>query len=440
VPERYVSSTVNADVQDRLATISQNILSSSRLLKIINTYRLYQRDRARLSQEEIVEKMRKDTRITLERGWSQDRTTAFRIAYQGPDPVTVAEVANQIGNFFIEENLRTRETHAEGTSEFIEEQLEQAKKTLDSLESQVEAYKVKHQGALPEQQNSLAAALSRLQIELQGNQDALNRAQQSKALLSTSLSMAESTAKMLEKTAAAQSSSQKPVGVDGKPLAALQAELDAMRSRYTEEHPDVQRLETLVAQAEKTARQQTAAAGGPDAAMPDVLQQKERIARLKTELDLAGNELQYRNEDRKKTLAQIAALQARVDALPVREQELTALSRDYETAKANYKSLLDKRFAADMATDLERRQQGERFTMIDPAQPPVKPFSPDRPLWITGSGIVALLLALVACVVRELKRNVLLGEWELPADIAILGRVSAILPPAHERGCAGASS
>ena len=233
VPERYVASTVNADVQDRLATISQQILATSRLQKIIDTYHLYQRERGRLPQEEIIEKMRADTKITLERSWGQERTSAFRIAYQGHDPATVAEVANQIGNLFIEENLRTRENHAEGTSEFLEEQLEQAKKSLNALEAQVEDYKMQHKGELPEQETSLAGALSRAQIELQANQDAINRAGQSKALLSTSLNMAESTAKVLERSAGARGSSQISMASAGSaPTAAsLQAELDATRKK-----------------------------------------------------------------------------------------------------------------------------------------------------------------------------------------------------------------
>jgi succinoglycan biosynthesis transport protein ExoP len=449
VPERYVASTVNVDVQDRLATISQQILASSRLQKIIDTYHLYRQEKGSLAQEEIVEKMRKDTRITLERGWSQDRTSAFRIAYQGRDPATVADVANQIGNLFIEENLRTRENHAEGTSEFIEEQLQQAKKTLTALEAQIEDYKLKHKGELPEQEGSLAGALSRAQIELQANQDAINRAGQSKALLSTSLTMAESTAKVLERTVAVRSSSQATAAA-GSPIrnsVVLQAELDALRLRYTEGHPDIQRLEKLVAQArqsEKAARLENSPAGAdsgapgtlnaPDAMVPDLLQQRERIASLRTELGLASRDLELRTAERQDILGKIAALQARMDTLPVREQELTALSRDYEIAKANYKSLLDKRIAADMATDLERRQQGERFTMIDPAQPPVKPFSPDRPQWAGICCALSLLIAVVAGLALEMKRNVLLGEWELPPDIAILGRITAIVPSTEARG------
>ncbi|MGD0365137.1 MAG: Wzz/FepE/Etk N-terminal domain-containing protein [Bryobacteraceae bacterium] len=439
VPERYVASTVNADVQDRLATISQQILATSRLQRIIDTFHLYQRERARVPQEEIIEMMRKDTKITLERGWSQERTSAFRITYQGPDPATVADVANQIGNLFIEENLRTRENHAEGTSAFIEEQLEQAKKTLTALESQVEEYKLNHKGELPEQEGSLASALSRAQIDLQANQDAINRAGQSKALLSSSLTMAESTAKVLERTVAVKEN--QPVAGGASNSTALQAQLDALRLRYTEGHPDIQRMEKLVAQArlsEKEAKSAESAAPGalnaPNAVLPDLLQQRERIASLRTELGLANRELELRTAERKEITGKIAALQARMDTLPVREQQLTALSRDYEIAKANYKSLLDKRIAADMATDLERRQQGERFTMIDPAQPPAKPFSPDRLQWAALGCSLGLLIAVIAGVAREMKRNVLLGEWELPPDMAILGRITAIVPSAEVRG------
>jgi polysaccharide biosynthesis transport protein len=458
IPERYVASTANADVQDRLATISQQILATSRLQKIIDTFHLYASERGHLPQEDIIEMMRQDTKITLQKGWSQDRTGAFKVSYQGPDAMTVAEVANQIANLFIEENLRTRENHAEGTSEFLEEQLQQAKKTLDGLEVQFTQYKLQHRGELPEQENSLAASLSRLQIELQGNQDALNRAEQSKALLASSLSMAESTAKVLERTMAqrsaageraARQASDDPNGP--KDSVALQAQLDALRSEYTDEHPDVIRLRAMLAQAKLSEKkaleksQASAAAGAQTGAggssnvtdgalSPELLQQRERIASLKTELSLATHEVEFRRAERQEIMSKMAAFQSRMDRLPVREQEITGISRDYEIAKANYKSLLDKRIAADMATDLERRQQGERFTMIDPARPPAKPSSPDRPKLIGLSCALGLLVAIVFGLAREFKRNVLLGEWELPADVAILGRVSPIIPTAKVAG------
>ncbi|MGA2591437.1 MAG: Wzz/FepE/Etk N-terminal domain-containing protein, partial [Bryobacteraceae bacterium] len=295
IPERIVASTVNAEVQDRLATISQQILATSRLQKIIVAFHLYERERAHLPQEDIIEMMRQDTKISLEKGWSQDRTGAFRISYQGRDPATVAEVANQIGNLFIDENLRTRETHAEGTSEFLEEQLQQAKKTLDTLEVQLTEYKLKFKGELPEQENALAGTLSRFELELRGNQDATNRAEQSKALLSTALSMAESTAKVLEHAAAEGTARKDSNGASSvKDAATLQGELDVLQSRYTDEHPDVQRLKQLLAAKKKAGPEKSATApasvtpgndgagGGANpedaAAAPDLLQQRERIA------------------------------------------------------------------------------------------------------------------------------------------------------------------
>src|ERR1035441_3888531 len=126
IPEKFVTSTVSTDVQDRLATISQQILSSTRLKKMIDEFDLYREDKKSLVQEEILEMMRKDISIKLERGWIGNRPGAFRIWYQGPDPAIVAQVANRIANLFIEENLKTREVQAEGTSEFIETQLQES--------------------------------------------------------------------------------------------------------------------------------------------------------------------------------------------------------------------------------------------------------------------------------------------------------------------------
>src|SRR5436305_618976 len=133
-------------------------------------------------QEEILEMMRKDISIKLERGWVGNRPGAFRIGYQGSDPATVAQVANRITNLFIEENLKTREVQAEGTSEFIDTQLQESKKRLDELEKAVSDFKVRYNGELPQQENSLSSTLARLQVELEANRDSLNRTQQNKVM------------------------------------------------------------------------------------------------------------------------------------------------------------------------------------------------------------------------------------------------------------------
>src|SRR5262249_4374443 len=133
-----------------------------------------------------------------------------------------------------------------------------------------------------------------------------------------------------------------------------------------------------------------------------------------------------RNAERQSILKSIAQYQARIEHLPVREQEMASVTRDYEMAKLNYRSLLDKKMAAGMATDMERRQQAERFTLLDPARVPEKPVKPNRPALYTGGGVLSLALAIGFVFLRDFNRNAVLGEWELPEDIVVVGRVPFI--------------
>src|SRR5579864_2790762 len=245
IPEKYVASTVNTDLQDRLATISQQILSSTRLKKIIDDFDLYKEDKKKIPQEEIIENMRSDIDIQLEKGWTGGRPGAFRLAYQGPDPAIVAEVANRIANLYIEENLRTRYNQAEGTSDFIESHLKEAQKKLDETEAAVSKFKTEHAGELPQEENQLTAALGRLQVELQGNQDALNRDAQSKVIAENALTMAQAAEATVKKAAETPPGAAVPVGSGtpsrrpAKASELMETQLDALRVRYGETHPDV---------------------------------------------------------------------------------------------------------------------------------------------------------------------------------------------------------
>jgi succinoglycan biosynthesis transport protein ExoP len=150
------------------------------------------------------------------------------------------------------------------------------------------------------------------------------------------------------------------------------------------------------------------------------------VATLRAQAAAAAKDLEDRKTERAKILADINAYQGRVESLPVREQEMAGVLRDYQISKANYEQLLSKNLSADMSTDMEKRQKAEKFTVLDVARIPEKPFKPLRPLFYSGGIILALLIGVAAAFVRELKRNVILGEWELPQDITILGRVPRI--------------
>jgi polysaccharide chain length determinant protein (PEP-CTERM system associated) len=417
IPERYVSSTVSTEIKDQLASISQEILSATRLQKIINNFGLYRDQKKKLAQEEIIDLMRKDISIELEKGSTHDHPEAFRVGYQGRNPALVAEVANQLANLFIEEDLQSRERQAEGTADFIDTQLKEAKQALDQLESKVSAYKLAHNGDLPEQQAALAATLARLQLELQGNQDALNRSQQNRVTLQGTLDTAQAAAgsPLTEQRAPRPRATNANIDpTSRKESDFLQAQYDALRQRYEPTYPRMVKLQHDIEKQKMVEDAENA-----------------RIENLKTRVGLADREIQQQNNERERILKSIAQYQARIEQLPVREQEMAELTRDYENSKTNYKSLLDKKLAAGMATDMERRQQGERFTMLDPPTVPEKPISPKKPM-LEGIGCaLSLVLGLVFAFAKETKKNALLGEWELPEGLEILGRVPFIKPPSH---------
>ena len=452
IPEHLVASTVNAELQDRIATISQEILSATRLESLIDKFNLYRDERKNSAPEEIIDRMRKDTLIKLERGWARNQPGAFHVSYQGKDPEVVAAVVNQMGNFFIEENLKTREQQATGTAEFLKAQLEEAKKSLEQQEAQLGEYKMQHQGELPQQENSFLAVLGNLHAQQQGNQDAISRAEEKKALASTTLSNAESSLASLKsaaKVGVRMNADGKVIGAPAvekpKDSLALQAKLDTLKARYTDSYPDVQETRALLqkalqkeaadAAAAQSSSPQTqlaaqSASGAPAPApvaaellTPEIRAAEERVGTLRAEVDAADKEIQDRMADRKKILSDVSTYEARLEKMPIREQEMAKLLRDYQISKNNYEQLLAKDFSADMATDMEKRQRAERFTILDPARTPEKPAKPIRQL-LYGLGLVGgLVLGIATAFGREARRNVVLGEWELPPDIPVLGRV-----------------
>ena len=435
IPERYVSSTVNTEVQDRLATISQQILSFSRLQKIIDDFSLYREYRKTLTPEELIEKMRKDISIKLERGWTGNRPGAFRVAYSGEDANAVAQVANRLSVLFVDENLRTREVQAVGTEEFITTQLAEAKKTLDDLEAKVSQYKVSHGGELPEQQASIISTLAQLRSLLDSSRDNLNRTQDAKLMLENNLSMTEISFHALERSVALQKNPPPPPAAPRAKTRSesLQEQYASMLKRYSPTHPDVQALRRAVDVAIEEERLNPPQPAAPVQTQVEsavaanyalqLEQAQERVRTLKSQIASAEKELVARKADQEKTIKEIASYQERLGRLPLREQEMAQLLRDYENSKNNYRILLDKKLSAEMATEMERRQKSERFTILDPARAPMKPISPNRPLLYTAGGILGLFLGAGVALLVEKRKGVFLGEWELPAEVMVLGRL-----------------
>jgi len=424
IPERFVSTTVSADLRERLASLSQQILSSSHLWKIIETFDLYSDERRRgLPVEDVLEKMRQDISIRVEKGWTDQHPGAFRVSFEGKTPAILAEVANQLGNLFVDEDMRAREVHAADTQEFIQSQLEQAKKSLDEQEKQVSQYKLEHNGELPEQESALTASLSQLSVQLQGNQDAISRCYTNQVTLQSGLRLSETVAEVSERlnarqqeTAAAGEEGRSPELRPEKLLPEMEAELASLLTKYTEAYPRVRLLRASIARLKALEqREQLAAAVDP-----------QHTESLKAQLAAVDRELKERQQENQRLIQEIQVVRSHLRQIPVREQEMASLTREYEMSKANYKSLQDKLYAAEMAADLERRQKAERFTILEPARVPERPVKPNRPLLASLGCLVALLGGVMVGLAREFRKNTVLGEWEVPATTPVQGRVPTI--------------
>src|ERR1044072_1218705 len=261
VPESYVKSTVTGDVRNRLGTLSQQILSATRLQKIIETLNLYPELRKSQAREEGIGRIRADISVQVvgDFGASQD-LQAFRIKYSGQEPRLVAQVTNQLASLFIEENLKAREQQATGTTEFLQNQLLETRKVLEAQEAKLRDFKLKHIGEMPEHQTANLQVLGQLQSQLQIEGDALARAEQQKSYIQ---SMMTQTAPVVELDDPNTPSGQAPgkAGNTAKSsapskstLAGNKANLASLLSRYTEKRPEVRRLQKEIEEEEAKAK------------------------------------------------------------------------------------------------------------------------------------------------------------------------------------------
>jgi uncharacterized protein involved in exopolysaccharide biosynthesis len=240
-----------------------------------------------------------------------------------------------------------------------------------------------------------------------------------------------------------------PAAPQPKSSETLRAELQALRLRYYDDHPAVKRLKAELAAAETEERlaatqkgatgssAKSASASSPavkslpfatEQDMSEYNRERERVAATRTQLELNQKEIQTISAKRQQILDQISDYQARLEKLPVREQQMADLTRDYETSKANYQTLLDKELSAEMAMDMERSHESERFTVADPAHVPTKPIRPRRLLYSIAATGASLAIALVLGLLFEIRKGQFLGEWEIPQNVRVLGRIPIIAP------------
>jgi succinoglycan biosynthesis transport protein ExoP len=429
---KLVGVAADSDLQQRLTSIQQQVLSRTRLLYIIDHLNLYPEQRGRTGPDALVERMRKDIEIELVHSPGGNALTAFNIYFDAKDPHVAQEVTTELTNLLISENLQVGQENDVNTTRFLQSQLEDARKNLADQEAKVRAFKDRHLGELPGQQQSNLQILSGLQGQMQAEEDALGRAAQQRAYLQSLLTQYQSMAQSIGSGNADTVAAGLPA-IDQE-LDRLKAQLADLSSRYTDRHPDVRKVKEQIARTEKMKRQLTAelkakaaSSAGNDAS--DASDSRETAPIAEVQSQLKGNQIEITN--RQHAIAsleqRINEYQGRLNQEPVREQELADLTRDYEQSQANYNSLLAKWNQAELAKNLNKSQEGLQFRMIDPPDLPTKPYSPNRLKLCLGGLFAGLVVGVGVTAGAEFLDDRVYDEKSLAELIPV--EVIAEIPP-----------
>lgn len=419
IPTEYVRATVTSDVTDRLHTIGLEVMSSSRLTRIINDLHLYPELRKNESMNQVLGAMRKDIAVDVVRDPSDDGKNsvgAFKISYIGRTPQETQKVTQEIANLFISENLKERDQQAQGANAFITSQLNQAREQLAVQDAKIRAFKDAHLGSLPEQDQANLQMIGQYQSLLQANSEAIDRANQQRVYLQSVLNVKTGGSPNAPAPA-------RPTAMQVE-LAQDQAELNADLMKYTPQHPDVIRLQHAIA----TLKQRIQSAPKTTLAVADTAIDTTAAAQLagpsvndqlRSQLVALNEEIRARNVRQVEVEQKMRQLQGAVESQPAVETAFSSLDRDYQEMQKNYDDLLAKQQASAMAAQLERHDQSEQFVILDPANLPSKPYRPD-PL-ILGMGAVAfgLLVGLVFGMAVELRDDTMHDADEVAAYLKL---------------------
>ena len=355
IPEEYVMSTVTSYAEQRIQSINERIMSSTKLIEVINRFNLYADQRKRRSIEEISDKMRADIKletinaqVASRRGGSSSATIAFSVAYEGSKPDVVQQVAGVLASMYLEENLKIREQQATGATRFIEEEMNGLQAKLADLDAKLATFKSRNMGSLPELVQSNLLNADRIDQDISRLQDQLATLKEREESIKT----------------------QNP---DKNRLQDLQAQLINLKTRLTEKHPDVVIIKKEIAELERrvnAAEKEGKVSGDSD--NPANRQFAAQLSSTQSEIRSVQRQIDEMTQKRNVYLG-------RVSASPRVEEQYRVLLMERNNTQAKYEDLMKKGLEANVSYGMEKGQLGERFTIIDPARLPVKPVKPNIP-------------------------------------------------------------
>jgi polysaccharide chain length determinant protein (PEP-CTERM system associated) len=443
VPQEFVRSTVTARIEDRLESIQQLILSRTRLEAIIQEFNLYPQARQVGLMEDIVDRMRtQDISMTIVKG------DAFKVSFISDNPRLAMRVTERLAGLFIAENLRDRELTAERSSQFLEGELATVRARLEETEKKLMNYRREFNGQLPDQIQTNLQAVMNTQMQVQQLSESINRDRDRRLLVQRQLAdLADApTALPSVSSSSGTDATGAPTGATAADqLEAARAQLRSMQLRFTDQHPDVIRMKRMIGELERKVEQEAlqqplspVPADTPRANVAADSARRGRMKELSTELASLDRQIATKQTEVDRLRGVSSTYQARVDAAPTRDSELTALTRDYSTHAEQYRTLLIKNQDAKMSANLERRQGGEQFRLLDPARVPERPFWPNRQRIVLMGLAAGLLLGVGVIGLLEYRDSSLRSEEDvmlalaLPV-LAVIPRMATTSERAHER-------
>jgi polysaccharide chain length determinant protein (PEP-CTERM system associated) len=379
VPDSYVKSTVTSTVEERLKTISEVIQSRTQLEQIIEEFNLFPEDRGEVPMEDIIAKMRSNILIEPAASAPGARrapgpVNAFKVRFTYSDKQHALGVTQRLTESLINENTRMRGNLAEATNEFLVTQLADARRRLEAQEQKLETFRQRHAGRLPSQLQANMQHVQSLQMQVQALVETNARDRDRKMMLERIYNDMRSEPPVVAAappTAAnANGSDTVAAGTAQQRLAAARARLAQLQLRLTAEHPDISATKRLIRdlepQAQAEAKQQPNDAQPVAGVSHDEQRRREQMRDRRAEIESLDRQIKFGDAEAGRIRTQISDYQNRIESVPGIESEWIALTRDYDTLQETYKALLTKSEDSKVAANLERRQIGEQFRVLDP--------------------------------------------------------------------------
>lgn len=384
VPSDIVKPVVSDDVSRQLASMQGEILSRNHLQNLIQDDHLYQKDWNKVPMEVLVERLQKSINVAPMAptpGTMTSDVLGFNIDVTLDNAKVAQDVCTQIASMFKDENSLRREQVSESATQFLANQLADAKAKLDDQDAKLATFQNQYLGAQPEDQQTNLSMLASLNPQLEAVTQDLNQAEATKAFAESMLN---------SQLAALKSTNGDDPQNYQQQLTDLQNQLVKLRGQYTDKYPGVIEVQGEIADLQKKMQAPATPASVSQAKTPDLASEPVQVQQSRAEVNQAETTIAEKQKEQAQMQEQIKTIQGRIQMSPNVQEQYSALTRDRQTAQDFYNNLLKEHDDAQMATDLERRQESENFRILDPPSLPEAPSFPNRGLFALGGLLVGL--------------------------------------------------